>query len=93
MYVLIIESAASGEIRRRPQTGPEASFEPDLRLLSKHSARDALETIDELRNGNIGRIVHQQVNMIALTVHFNQFCIEVLADALEDVFEESKLIC
>lgn len=31
--------------------------------------------------------------MVALTVHFNQFCIEVLADALEDVFEESKLIC
>lgn len=31
--------------------------------------------------------------MIALTVHFNQFCIEVLADALEDFFEESKLIC
>ena len=31
--------------------------------------------------------------MIPLSVHFNQFCIEVLADVLEDVFEEPKLIC
>ena len=89
MYVLIIESGAPPQLAAKY----EGDHRPDLRLLSKHSARDALETIDELRNGNIGRIVHQQVNMIALTVHFNQFCIEVLADALEDVFEESKLIC
>ena len=58
-----------------------------------HSARHALEAVDELRNGNIGRIVHQQLNMIPLSVHFHQFCIEVLADVLEDVFEEPKLIC
>ncbi len=61
--------------------------------LSKHSARHALEAVDELRNGNTGRIVHQQVHVIPLAVHFNQLCIEVLADALKDVFQESKLIC
>lgn len=63
-------AAAGGKIRRRPQTCSKASFEPGLRLLSKHSARHALEAVDELRNGNIGRIVHQQVHVIPLSVHF-----------------------
>ena len=31
--------------------------------------------------------------MIPLSVHFHQLCIEILADALKDVFEEPKLIC
>ncbi len=86
-------AAASGEIRRRPQARSKASFELGLRLLSKHSARNALEAVDELRNGNTGRIVHKQVHVIPLAVHFNQLCIEILADALEDVFEKAKLIC
>ncbi len=86
-------AAACGEIRRRPQAGSKASFEPSQRLLSDHSARNALEAIDELRNGNNGRIVHQQVDMISFAVHFDKLCIEILADALKDVFEESKLVC
>ncbi len=86
-------AAAWGEIRRRAQAGSKASFEPSLRLLSEHSARNALEAVDELRNGNTGRIVHQQVDMISLAVHFDKLCIEIVADALKDVFEESKLVC
>ncbi|EGO80801.1 hypothetical protein SAMN05660380_02169 [Xylella fastidiosa] len=37
-----------------------------------------------MRDGYLWRVFHQKVDVIVLTVHFDQFCLEIGADPGED---------
>ena len=67
MDIIIIKRCASPQLAAKYKDDHrwiQSIYEPSLRLLSKHSTRNPLEAVDEFRNGNIGRIVHQQVHVI-----------------------------
>lgn len=77
----IVRAAAGGcEVGRRPQYAVPVAFLDVRALLAKQAAGDALETVHEVRDSHFGRILHQQVHMIVIAVHLDQFCLEVGAD-------------
>jgi hypothetical protein len=49
-----------------------------------HTTGHALQAIHQRRNGHLRRVVHQQVDVIILTVEFHQFSVKVGADAYEN---------
>ena len=53
-------------------------------FLAQQTAGDALEAVHEVGDGDLGRVLHQQVDMIILAVHLDQLRLEVGADPGED---------
>lgn len=54
-------------------------------LAAQDTAGSTLKAIDQRGNGNLGRIGHQQVNVIPLAIKFFQRCAKVLADLREQL--------
>ncbi|OWK23805.1 hypothetical protein AJ87_30265 [Rhizobium yanglingense] len=52
--------------------------------LAQTSAGYAVAAVDQLRQGDLRRAMHQQVNMIVLAVAFDQFGLEVATQLGED---------
>lgn len=50
----------------------------------KPAAGYTFQAVDQLRQRNLWRVVNQQVNVIVLSVTFDQFRLEVPADLGED---------
>jgi len=53
-------------------------------VLAQKAAGHALETVDQPRQGNLGWVLHQQVNVIVLAIAFDQFGLEIPADPGKD---------
>ncbi len=77
--------AASGEVGRRPQrTAPQLLADARVVLFADHAAGDAFQAVHLRRDGDLRRIVHQQVDVVVLAVELHEFRLEVGADAGED---------
>ena len=78
-------AAASSEIAWRPQrTAPQFLLNTWVVLFSDKKAGHAFQAINQFRYCHLGRIVHQQVNVIVFTVEFHQLCLKIGAHASED---------
>ena len=82
-------SARCCEVRWRPQDAFPVSPLNIWTFQSQQPTRNTLEAVHQRRDGMLGRIVHEQVNVIVLAVHFDKCRLEVSADLLED---DSKAI-
>jgi len=79
-------AATASKVGRRPQgTAPQLLADARVVLFADHAAGHALQAVHQRRDGDLGRVVHQQVDVIVLTVELHQFRLEVGADAGEDV--------
>lgn len=84
--------ATGGEVRRRPQrTRPEFVANARVVFLTDHAAGDPFKAIDQRRDGDLGGVVHQEVDVVILAVEFHEFSLEVgthpgedLAQVIED---------
>ena len=84
-------AAASGEIGRRPQSAaPQLIADAWVVFLANHPTGDTFEAVHQSRHGHLRRIVHQQVDVIVLTVKLHQLSLEVSADAGEDAMQVIK---
>jgi hypothetical protein len=82
--------SASGEnaIRTRPQDGfPIVSRQLRREFLAKLAGADGLERIHKPRRLDVRARIHEQVDVIRLTVHFDQNALCVIADAAEMLFQ------
>ena len=77
-------AARSGKVGRRPQHAFPVSPHQGRMALPHEAAEDALEAVHQGRHGPLGRIVHQQVDVIILAIHLHQLRLEVGADRRED---------
>ena len=62
-------------------------------ILAKPPARHAFERIDEIGNRDLGRIVHEKVDVIVLAVALDKLGLEILADLGEytrEVFDRER---
>ena len=57
--------------------------------LPKASAGHALEAVHQHRHRDLGRVIHQQMDMIVLSIHLDQFSLEIRADLRKDGSERS----
>ena len=77
-------AATASKVGRRPQgAAPQLLADARVVLFADHAAGHALEAAHQRRDGDLGRVVHQQVDVIVLTVELNQFRLEVGTDAGE----------
>jgi len=78
-------SAAAGrsEVAGRPQNAFSVSLRQRRILLSEKARRHTLEAIDERREGDLGRVICEQVNMIVLAIKLDKFRLEIGTDAAE----------
>lgn len=82
----------SGEVRARPEPLRSPVVASKLReLLAQQSRRHAFERVDELGDGNRGWVVHEQVDMLGLTVELDELGPEVFAYITEDRFQPSEV--
>lgn len=56
-----------------------------LELLAQHPAADALYRVDDACHRLLGRVLHQEVNVIGLAVQLQQHAVELLRHALADL--------
>ena len=73
-------SAGRREIAGAPQNAfPE--FVGKIRsFLAEHSTRNTFQAVDKGRDGHLGWIFDQQVNMVPLSVHLNQGGLKISTD-------------
>ncbi|MEZ0021766.1 hypothetical protein P3T36_004180, partial [Kitasatospora sp. MAP12-15] len=64
---------------RVPAPANSTSVDPSGVLGPQVAGADALETVDQFGQGDLRRVVHQQVDVIALAVEFPQLRTEALA--------------
>jgi len=77
-------AATASEVGRRPQgTAPQLLVDARVVLFADHTTGHALQAVHQRRDGDLGRVVHKQVDVIVLTVELNQFRLEVGTDAGE----------
>src|SRR2546425_10181252 len=80
-------AARCGEVRGRPQVSVhDGAVDPAGELLAYAAGGDALEAVDQFRDGDLGRVVHQEVDVIAFAVELLQLRLEVLAHLAHDLF-------
>jgi hypothetical protein len=72
------------EVGRGPKDSLPVSTHQFGTHLPKASAGHPFEAVHQRRHRDLGRIVHQQMHMIVLSIHLDQFSLEVLAHAGED---------
>ena len=78
-------AARRSEVRGRPQYAVVIAV-PDVGpLIAQHSARSALQAVNQRRHREFGRIFHQEVYVIVLAIHLDQLRFKVHADAMEDL--------
>jgi hypothetical protein len=81
-------AAASGEVAWRPKrAGPEFLSDAWIVIFPNHPARNAFQAVDQIGSGYLGRIVHEQMNVIVLAIELDQFSLKVITDAGEDAVE------
>lgn len=73
-------AARSGKVGRRPQHAFPVSADQGWIPLAHDAAGYTLEAVHKGRDGDLWRIVHQQVDMIVPAVHFHQLGLEVGTD-------------
>src|SRR5690606_30797752 len=79
-------AATACEVGGRPKrTAPQLLADARVVPFADHPAGNAFQAIDQRRDSHLGRVVHQQVDVIVLAVELHQFRLEVGADAGEDV--------
>ena len=78
-------AAGRGEIAGGPEDALPVSGHQSRMPLPHETAGYAFEAVDEHRDGDLRRIVHQQMDMIVLAVDLDQFRFEVGADRCEDI--------
>jgi len=59
-------------------------------LLAHPPGEHALERVDQLGQGNLGREVHWQVDVVGLAVELDQLALEVLTHRAEDLFNRFR---
>ena len=65
----------------------------DVRLLlAKQSRTHTFERIDQRRDGNLWRILHQKLHVIFLALARAQDCAEIDADAAEDLAQRTSYL-
>ena len=74
-----------GEIAGRPEGALPIAPHQSRMPLAHESAGDALEAVHQSRHGYLGRVVHQQMNMIVPAVHLDHLRLEIGADRGEDL--------
>jgi hypothetical protein len=73
-------ATAGGEVRWRPEHAfPIASSQVGS-FLSKHTTGNTLQRVHQIGDSNLGRILHQQMNVMVFTVHLDEFALEVDTD-------------
>jgi hypothetical protein len=80
-------TARGGEVGRGPQHAVVVATRHFGPGFSQPTARYALQAVDELGEGDLGRIAHQQVNVVVLPGARHQLRLEVAADLGEDAGE------
>ena len=55
--------------------------------LSQPAGGDACEGVYKPRDGNLGWVAHEQMDMVVLAIHLDQFCAKVGAHAREHLLE------
>ena len=63
-----------GEVRRGPQVFLVGSHPL---ALSQPAGGDACEGVYKPRDGNLGWVAHEQMDMVVLAIHLDQFCAKV----------------
>ncbi len=81
-----------GEVGPGPQA-LRAPVVPDEvgELLAQAAGGDALEAVDQLRDGDLGREVDQQVHVVGVAVEHDQLDLEVVADHAHDLFHPREV--
>jgi hypothetical protein len=64
---------------------PELLRDLGVVLLFQKARRHALQGVDKARKLDGRRILHEQVDVVVLTVRFQETCAEIVADLLEAV--------
>src|SRR5450755_888995 len=84
MYCLIERKRSAAtrrrEVTRRPQHTFPVSPDEIRVLLAQNARRHPFEAVDELRERNLWRVVHKQVNVIVCAVKLNELGLKVTAD-------------
>jgi hypothetical protein len=61
-------------------------------LLTQQPARYAFETVDQLGQLHMRRIVHKQVNMVIVTIHLYKSRFKVLTNLCKDNFKRLQVM-
>jgi hypothetical protein len=59
-------------------------------VLAQAAGGDAFEAADEPGQSDLGRVVHQEVHVVSLSVELPQLCAEVLAHLPRDLFASGE---
>ena len=77
-------AAGRGEAGRRPQGAFPVALLDVGTLLAQQATGHALEAVHAIGDGDLGRILDQQVNVIVLAVDLDPLCLDVGTDLGED---------
>ncbi len=83
-------AAGRGEVGRGPKNALPVSPRQFRPHLPQTATRHPFEAVHQHRDRNLWRVVNQQVDVIILPVHLNQFSIEILTHAGKDRPEVDK---
>jgi hypothetical protein len=78
-------AAGGGKVAGGPEVALVGMGSEFGELLTQQAAGDALEAVDEGRERELGRVGHQQMDVIGLPVAFRQMSAAFVADDREDV--------
>lgn len=53
------------------------SEQPSRVVLSKHMTGNTLQRVHQIGDSNLGRILHQQINVMVFAVYLDEFALEV----------------
>jgi len=82
-------AAGDGAVTRAPEVcAPELFTDLWEVLPAKAHGRRALQPADEHGEGDLWRVGHEEVDMVVLTVEFEQFRLEVAADLRHGASQE-----
>jgi len=77
-----------------PLAFPHAPERGNAREFLFHPAgRDALQAVDQLGQADLGRVVHQQMDVVLLAVELAQLHLEVFANIPEYLFQPFEARC
>ena len=86
-------AAGSREVARGPKV-PLPAHLADLSMpVPQLPGRRPLQAVDELGDLHLGRVAHQQMDIIVFPVHLDELGLEVLADLPEDHFQLLQVLC
>jgi hypothetical protein len=74
----------AGRPKNAPALGPRMEV---AKLLAHHATGDAFEAVHQIRQGDLGRVVDQQVNVIRLPAELHQSRLEVLSHRAQDALQ------